>query len=207
ERAARQPFDLTTGPMLRVDVWRTAPDRHVVLFVAHHIAVDEWSMGIFERELWELYRTGGDAELPPPPVRYADYAAWHRDLVASRADQDLAFWRHTLEDAPTSAWPDRNAARAAAPGGSSRLVPADRLQGLDQARAEAGATEFMSFLAVYCLLIARSSGERDITVGIPVSGRTHPDLAPVVGFFVNTLALRVTVDPADDFLAHLRRVR
>ncbi|WP_189285802.1 condensation domain-containing protein, partial [Actinoplanes campanulatus] len=207
ERAARQPFDLTTGPILRVNVWRTAPDRHVVLFVAHHIAVDEWSMGIFERELWELYRTGGDAELPPLAVRYADYAAWHRDLVASRADRDLAFWRRTLEDAPTSAWPDRNAARAAAPGESARLVPADRLQGLDQARAEAGATEFMAFLAVYCLLIARSSGERDITVGIPVSGRSHPDLAPVVGFFVNTLALRVTVDPADDFPAHLRRVR
>ncbi|MDY7091146.1 MAG: condensation domain-containing protein, partial [Actinomycetota bacterium] len=207
ERAARQPFDLTTGPMLRVNVWRTAADRHVVLFVAHHVAVDEWSMGIFERELWELYGMGGAAELPPLEVTYADYAAWHRDQVAGRADRDLAFWRRTLEDVPTSAWPHRTSDRGAAPGERSRLVPADRLTALDQARREAGATEFMAYLAAYSLLIARSSGERDITVGVPVSGRSHPDLAPVVGFFVNTLAVRVTVDPAEDFLTYLRRVR
>ncbi|TDO36765.1 amino acid adenylation domain-containing protein [Paractinoplanes brasiliensis] len=207
ERAARQPFDLTTGPMLRVNVWRTAADRHVVLFVAHHVAVDEWSMGIFEREMWELYGMGGAAELPPLEVTYADYAAWHRDQVAGRADRDLAFWRRTLEDVPTSAWPHRTSDRGAAPGERSRLVPADRLTALDQARREAGATEFMAYLAAYSLLIARSSGERDITVGVPVSGRSHPDLAPVVGFFVNTLAVRLTVHPADDFLAHLRRVR
>ncbi|MBB3101077.1 amino acid adenylation domain-containing protein, partial [Actinoplanes campanulatus] len=205
ERAARQPFDLTTGPLLRVNVWRTAPDRHVVLFVAHHVAVDEWSIGVLERELWQLYRAGGDAVLPPPAVRYADYAAWQRDLVASRADEDLAYWREALDGA-TSSWPQPSSGSGAADE-RARIVPAERLRGLDRIRSQAGATEFMLYLAVYILLIARSSGERDITVGIPVSGRSHPDLAPVVGFFVNTLALRVTVDPADDFPAHLRRVR
>jgi amino acid adenylation domain-containing protein len=210
DREVARPFDLGTGPVLRVTVWRTAPDRHVVLFVAHHIAIDEWSLDVVEAEFWALYRTGGDvaaAGLAPLTVSYADYAAWHRELVEGRADEDLAYWRQALRGA-TSSWPHalgENAVPAA--GELTRTVPADSLTGLDRVRARVGATDFMVYLAVYCLLLARQSGERDFTVGVPVSGRTHADLAPLVGFFVNTLALRVVVRPEDDFEAHLERVR
>ncbi|MFV2098683.1 amino acid adenylation domain-containing protein, partial [Micromonospora sp. LOL_014] len=211
ERAVRRPFDLSVGPILRADVWRTAPDRHVLLFVAHHVAVDEWSVDVLDRELWALYRAGGDAAaagLPPIEVSYADYAMWHRDLVARRADDDLDYWRRTLDGA-APAWPKPSVTRPATvtAGERTRTLPADLLAGLDRIRARAGATEFAAHLAVYLLLLARVSGERDLTVGVPVAGRSHPDLAPLVGFFVNTLALRVTVRPEDDFGAHLRRVR
>ncbi|MCS7475571.1 non-ribosomal peptide synthase/polyketide synthase [Umezawaea endophytica] len=208
EAAVRQPFDLGAGPVLRVTVWRLAADRHVVLFVAHHVAIDEWSSDVFEQELWALYRAGGDparAGLAPLDVRYADYAVWHRELVARRSDEDLAYWRRTLEGAPPP-WPHTHGQKSA-PAGASHTVPADALAGLDRVRAEVGATDFMVYLAVYFLLLARTSGERDLTVGVPVSGRTHADLAPLVGFFVNTLALRVVVHPEDDFAAHLERVR
>ncbi|HEX6346255.1 amino acid adenylation domain-containing protein, partial [Umezawaea sp.] len=208
EQAVRGPFDLGAGPVLRATAWRLAPDRHVVLFVAHHIAIDEWSSDVFEQELWALYRAGGDparAGLAPLDVRYADYAVWHRDLVERRSADDLAYWRRTLGGAPPP-WPHTLGRKSAAAGASHR-VPADALAGLDRVRAEVGATDFMVYLAVYFLLLARRSGERDLTVGVPVSGRTHADLAPVVGFFVNTLALRVVVHPDDDFPTHLERVR
>jgi len=206
----RRPFDLGAGPVLRVTAWRTAPDRHVVLFVAHHIAVDEWSLDVVEQEFWALYRAGGDvaaAGLAPLTVTYTDYAAWHRDLVASRAEEDLAYWRQALRGT-TSSWPHALAEPAALTAGEvTHTVPADALTGLDRVRAEVGATDFMVYLAVYFLLLARQSGDREFTVGVPVSGRSHADLAPLVGFFVNTLALRVEVDPDDDFAAHLGRVR
>ncbi|HWO68828.1 MAG TPA: amino acid adenylation domain-containing protein, partial [Umezawaea sp.] len=208
DQAVRQPFDLGTGPVLRVTVWRLAPDRHVVLFVAHHIAIDEWSSDIFERELWALYRAGGDparAGLAPLDVRYADYSVWHRDLVERQSEDDLAHWRRTLEGAPPP-WP-HTLGRKGGAAGASHTVPAESLVGLDRVRAGVGATDFMLYLAVYFLLLARRSGERDITVGVPVSGRAHADLAPLVGFFVNTVALRVVVHPEDDFPTHLERVR
>ncbi|MFE2752768.1 amino acid adenylation domain-containing protein, partial [Actinosynnema sp. NPDC059335] len=211
--AARRPFDLGAGPVLRAHVWRTAPDHHVVLFVAHHIATDEWSAEIVDRELWALYRAGGDPEaaaLPPLDVRYADYAVWHRELVRRRADDDLAYWRRTL-DGTASSWPRSRGVRqehaTADADESTGTVPVADLAELDRLRAETGATDFMVYLAVYCLLVARHSGERDVVVGVPVSGRSHPDLAPVVGFFVNTLAVRVTVDPDEDFPTYLDRVR
>ena len=212
EQEAARPFDLSAGPVLRVNVWRTAPDRHTILFVAHHVAVDEWSLEVLERELWTLYRAAGDAEaaaLPALEVSYADYAVWHRDLVARQAEDDLAHWRRALDGAPAS-WPHPHGTRAdVAPtaGECDGFVPSARLARLDEVRAKAGATEFTVFLAVYSLLLARSSGERDFTVGVPVSGRSHPDFGPLVGFFVNTLALRVTVRPEDDFLTHLKRVQ
>ncbi|HWO62822.1 MAG TPA: amino acid adenylation domain-containing protein, partial [Umezawaea sp.] len=195
DREARRPFDLSAGPVLRATVWRVAPDRHVVLFVAHHVAIDEWSSDVFEQEFWALYRAGGDparAGLAPLDVRYADYSVWHRELVERQVEGDLDHWRQALDGAPPP-WPRSVSGRG--PGGSapfeasSRTVPADALTGLDRVRAEVGATDFMVYLAVYFLLLARRSGERDFTVGVPVSGRTHADLAPLVGFFVNTLAL------------------
>ena len=209
EAAVREPFDLSTGPVLRVHVWRTAPERHVVLFVAHHVAIDEWSSEIFERELWTLYQAGGDAAgLPSLDVSYADYAVWHRDLVARQADDDLAYWAGVLDGA-TSSWPRSQGVRQEnRPAQTcSRVVAAAELTGLDRVRARTGATDFMLYLAVYSLLLARRSGERDFTIGVPVSGRSHPDLAPLVGFFVNTLALRISVHPWDDFPTHLERVR
>ena len=213
DRLVRPPFDLSAGPVLRVEVLRCAPRRYAVLFVAHHIAVDEWSVEIFERELWALYRAGADpaaAGLAPLDTRYADYAVWHRDLVARQAPDDLAYWRQVLADglSSVSGWPyPLSGPQPSEPGGCAGLVPASRLAGLDQLRSQAGATDFMVLLAAYCLLLARVSGDRDFIVGVPVSGRSHPDLAPLIGFFVNTLALRVTVRPEDDFLTHLERVR
>src|SRR5262249_14462530 len=100
---ARHPFDLETGPLLRATLVRLGLCEHVLLLTMHHIVSDGWSVRILFDELLQLYaaaRRGERAELPPLPVRYADYAAWQRErLDAGAWDGQLAFWRETLGDA------------------------------------------------------------------------------------------------------------
>ncbi len=210
--AARELFDLSAGPLLRARAWELAPDRHVVGFTTHHAIMDGWSLDIFERELWALYDAGGDtagAALPAVAVQYADYASWHRDLVAGQADADLDYWRTALDGAaPASPAPDRTAADRTDLSGAEAAVtvPASELDWLATTRTAAG-TDFVALLAIWCLFLARHSGQRDLTVGTPVSGRSHSDTAALIGCLVNTLALRVRVDPGTDFPGYLRAVR
>ncbi|MFD7512486.1 amino acid adenylation domain-containing protein, partial [Streptomyces sp. NPDC059853] len=208
-----EPFDLTRGPLLRVRVWRTGPGRHTLAFVAHHVALDAWSLEVFERELWALYRSGGTvaaAGLPELTADYADYARWQREVLAERGGAERAYWTRALAGAVgTVPEPDRPVPERPGPAGDRReaRVPAEAVAWLTELRRSTGSTAFMALLAVYTLHVARHAGSRDVTVGTPVSGRSHPDTAPLVGFFVNTLALRVRIDPDADFAAHLARVR
>ncbi|HET9896231.1 MAG TPA: amino acid adenylation domain-containing protein [Streptosporangiaceae bacterium] len=210
--AARELFDLSAGPLLRARAWELAPDQHLVSFTAHHVVIDEWSRDIFERELWALYAAGGDTascELPELTVQYADYAAWHRGLVAGQADADLAYWRQALDGAtPVCPVPDHPAPEHTEFSGetATATVPASALDWLAAARSDAG-TDFVAFFAVWCLFLARHTGQRDLTVGTLVSGRSHRDTATMIGFFVNTLALRVRIDPATDLPGYLRQVQ
>ncbi|HEY2577533.1 MAG TPA: condensation domain-containing protein, partial [Streptosporangiaceae bacterium] len=210
--AARELFDLSAGPLLRARAWELAPDQHLVAFTAHHAVIDEWSLDIFERELWALYAAGGDpgaAGLAALDVQYADYAAWHRSLVARQADADLAYWRQALDGAtPVCPVPDHPAPEHTEFSGETAIttVPASALDWLTAARSTAG-TDFVTLLAIWCLFLVRHTGQRDLTVGTLVSGRSHPDTAALIGFFVNTLALRVRIDPAADLPGYLRQVR
>ncbi len=211
-QAARELFDLSAGPLLRVRAWELAPDRHVVAFTTHHVVMDGWSLDVFERELWALYEAGGDAAaagLSALDIQYADYASWHRGLTATRADEDLAYWRHALDGAtPACPAPDHPAPdRTDFSGDQTAItVPASELHWLTTTRTAAG-TDFVALFAIWCLFLARHTGQRDLTVGTLVSGRSHPDTAALIGYFVNTLALRVRIDPGTDFPAYLRAVR
>jgi hypothetical protein len=212
--AARELFDLSAGPLLRVRAWELAPDQHLVAFTAHHVVMDEWSLDVFDRELWALYAAGGDpaaAGLAALDAQYADYAAWHRRLVAARTDADLAYWRQALDGAtPASLVPDHPGPEHTEFSGETAVAtaPASAVEWLAAARSSAS-TDFMSLFAVWCLFLARHTGQRDLTVGTLVSGRTHPDTAALIGFLVNTLALRVRIDLAAGFpalVAHVRQV-
>lgn len=209
--AARELFDLSAGPLLRARAWELSPDRHVVGFTAHHAIMDGWSLDIFERELWALYDSGGNAanaDLPEVTVQYADYASWHRDIVASQADADLGYWREALDgSAPACPLPDHAGSDHASFRGAEAVatVPASELNWLASTRAAAG-TDFVALFAIWCLFLARCTGRRDLTVGTPVSGRSHADTAGLIGCLVNTLALRVRVDPGTDFPGYLRTV-
>ena len=219
--AARTPFDLEIGPLVRGRLIQLAPptavedDEHVLLITMHHIVFDAWSMGIFINGLSALYaafRAGKSDPLPELPIQYADYAAWQRAEMDEAALQiQSAYWKASLADLPaTLEVPadhprlpdiDRVAARA-------RVALDDRLTASLQVFSETlDATLFMTLLAAWAALLARLSGERDVVVGTPAANRERQQIEQLIGFFVNTLALRIDLSGAPTFGALLARVK
>ncbi|HYG62726.1 MAG TPA: amino acid adenylation domain-containing protein, partial [Thermoanaerobaculia bacterium] len=203
------PFDLEAGPLVRAALLRLAGEDHALLVTMHHIVTDGWSMGIFLRELTALY---GGRELPVLPVQYADFAAWQRawltgDVLAAQ----LGYWRQRLSGAPARLIlpTDRPRPPVETHRGASRpldLPPALSRSVALLARRE-GATPFMVLLAGFAALLGRYSGQGDVVVGSPIAGRNRREIEGLIGFFINTLALRVELADAPDFPSLLCQVR
>lgn len=214
---ASEGFDLARPPLLRAVLLKVsdapAPEWVLVLSV-HHIAVDGWSMGLLMEELGQAYAAlsqGRDPSLAPLPLRYADFADWQRGtLEQGRLDGQLRHWRETLDGVPmVEVASDRpRPARRSYAGDSVPLrLPASVVNGLRALTDESQATLFMALVAGWSTVLGRWSGERDVVVGTPVAGRRRAELENIVGFFVNTLPLRVRLRPDDDFRALLLRTR
>jgi len=210
-RYAREPFDLAAGPLLRVRLARTGPDRAVLAIVVHHIVADGWSVGVFVRELAALYRarlTGGAANLPPVPVTYLDYTLWQRDRDTAAG---LAFWRELLVPAPRLiALPTDRPRPAVQTFTGARLefaVPPTLAAAVADLARTHDATPYMVLLAGYYALLHRWTGQPTVTCATPVANRPLVELDPVIGFFVNTLAIPVDVDGAASFAGLLAAVR
>ncbi|WP_394838616.1 amino acid adenylation domain-containing protein [Pendulispora rubella] len=210
-----RPFDLTEGRPLRVKLLRTGPKDHVLLFTMHHIASDGWSMSIFVRELAELYRahtTGSVAALGELPIQYADYAVWQRDwLAGDAARMHLDYWREHLANAPAQLdlptdrpRPHTRSMRSAR---HSAVVGANLTHDVRALSKCAGATLYMTLLAAFDVLLYRYSHQDDIVVGTPIANRTRSEIEGLIGFFVNTLALRTHLGGNPTFLNVLDRVR
>jgi amino acid adenylation domain-containing protein len=195
----QQPFDLGRGPLLRVGLWQMRDDEHVLLITMHHIITDGWSLGVLVRELAGLYAAaceGRALSLPPLPIQYADYAIWQRGEYGGEAlDKQVAYWRTLLAGAPEGVELPTDHPRPAMQshrGGSLPVaLPETLSQDLRTFAAKAGVTPYMVLLAAWALWLARRSGQDDIVVGSPVAGRTRREIEGLIGFFVNTLALRV----------------
>jgi hypothetical protein len=215
ERAARTPFDLERGPLFRARLLRLDVDEHVLLLCMHHAVTDEWSEGVLLRELEALYagfsRRG--AALPAlPAAPGGDFAAWQRGHLAGETlERLLGWWTRRLAGAPAAL--ELPADRPRPPVQSFRGARHDltldaaltgRLRELGRRR---GATPFMTLLAAFDALLARYTGEEDVVVGTPVAGRTRPELEGVVGFLVNTVALRTDCSGDPAFGELLGRVR
>jgi amino acid adenylation domain-containing protein len=212
---AGQPFDLSKGPLLRATLLRLGEQNNVLLLVMHHIVSDGWSMGILLRELavlYEAFSLGREPSLPELPVQYADYAVWQRELLQGEViDEQISFWREHLQGAPTALQlaSDRTRPPLQTFKGARRYteLPAalsDRLR--DLSRRE-GVTLFMTLLAAFDVLLWRFSGQTDIVVGTPIAGRNRSELEDLIGFFANTLPLRVTLSGNPSFRDLLARVR
>ncbi|WP_018223630.1 non-ribosomal peptide synthetase [Salinispora pacifica] len=195
-----QPFDLAGGPLMRVQVVRTGADRHHLAFCVHHIVFDAWSIGVLFGELEVAYAavsTGTPAHLPDLPTQYADFAVWQRDRLAGDAlRRQLDYWVEHLRGAPAllSLPTDRPRPPVRSYWGACHYftVPASVTARVEEFNRDNGVTLFMTLLAAFQAVLSRHSGQDDIVVGTPVAGREHPDLERLAGFFVNTLALRVS---------------
>ncbi len=215
EQEARQLFDLERGPLLRIKLWRTGPSEHVLSLVMHHIITDGWSMGILFREVTRAYlafATGKDPAFAPLPLQYADFAIWQRkQLSGERLERELAFWRHTLKDAPALLELAANKPRPTTPsyrGGEVHFIlSAEETARIETWAREQNASLFMALAAGLALTLSRYSGQDDIVLGTTVAQRGSAMLEPLIGFFVNTLALRLDLhgNPTMDQL--LQRVR
>lgn len=198
-KEAKLLFDLSQDLMLRVRLVRLAPESHVVLYTMHHIASDGWSASILQRELDSLYQafSRGDADpLPPMPLQYLDYAIWQRQwLQGDLLTQQLDYWLERLAGAPAVHRLPLDKPRPAVQGTEGQF----RFQRLDKAltaqiRQQCQArqlTLFMFMQTAFSVLLSRFSNDTDIVVGSPIAGRTHLELESLIGFFVNSLALRL----------------
>nr|QEO74125.1 condensation domain-containing protein [uncultured bacterium] len=204
---ARRPYDLARGPLVRSALLRLGEREHVLLVGIHHIVSDGWSMGIFVQELGAFYR-GETAALPELPIQYADYAAWQRQCLSGEAMEDrLAWWKWQLAGAPQLIELPLDRSRPAVQtyrGGRVGLTVAAPLEPLAR---RLGVTPFMALLSGFATLLNRYGSQSDVVVGTPIANRGRAELEDLIGFFANTLALRIDLsgDPGFDELAH--RVR
>jgi amino acid adenylation domain-containing protein/non-ribosomal peptide synthase protein (TIGR01720 family) len=212
--AASQPFDLEHPPLLRAALVQRGPLDHVLLIVLHHLVSDGASLGILVAELGEHYTAAlgqRQAQLPGLTVQYAELAAWQRGQLAPRLDQLRAYWLDELRGAPPYLELPTDRPRRATPstGGATEsfvLEPAlaDALRGFSRAH---GVTLYTSLLTAFAVLLARTSGQAEVVIGAPVSLRTLPEHAPLIGMFVNTVVLRVRLDGDPTFAELVERVR
>jgi amino acid adenylation domain-containing protein len=214
-REARRPFVLAEGPLLRARLLRLAPDEHVLSLAMHHIICDDWSIGLLTRELERIYTAllrGLEPALPPVRVQYADYAIWQRTLLSSETlAGQLAYWTEHLAGAPELLALPTDRPRPAVQTTRGAMVETSLAPEIvTAARAlsrQAGVTLFMTLLAAYYVLLQRYTGQSDLVVGSPIAGRSQGELEDVLGFFVNSLALRVRLEDDASFRALLSRVR
>lgn len=216
DEQAVTPFDLAADPLLRALLVVLADDDHVLAVTTHHIVCDNWSIMVFLREFVTLYRAGGDVAasgMPELPVQYLDYAVWQRERVADeRFDAQVDHWLRHLDHAPAGlALPatggrSRRAAGSATSDVSAELSEDETLVVGDLCR-ESGATTFMVVLAAVATVLGRWSAQTDVVIGVPVTGRNDPALTNLIGYFGNTLPMRVDVAPQQSFDELLAQVR
>jgi len=212
---AAVPFDLATGPLLRVHVLRIAANEHLLLLLCHHIVSDAWSSGVLFRDLAGAYDALTAGEMPQAidlPVQYADYTVWQRSwLEGPELTRQLKFWRAALvgasADTPLPTDRPRPPRQTYHGNRLTRIMPADLTVALKSLAADHSCTLFMVMFAAYNILLSRYSGQDDICVGSPIAGRRRTELEGLVGLFVNTLVLRTDLSGRPGFLELLARVR
>ncbi|HEV2642444.1 MAG TPA: condensation domain-containing protein, partial [Candidatus Elarobacter sp.] len=208
-------FDLAGGPLIRGRLIALGAREHVLLITMHHIVSDEWSLSVLIRELSALYasyRSGVDVSLPELSIQYADYAAWQREWLAGGAlEEQTSYWKRTLGGAP--AMLDFPTDRPRPPthdhrGAHAALELDAELSAALKALSERhGTTLFMTLLTAWGALLSRLSGQHDLVIGTPVANRTRSEVDGLIGFFINTLALRLDYSGEPTVSEMLARVK
>ncbi|HLK39138.1 MAG TPA: amino acid adenylation domain-containing protein [Polyangiaceae bacterium] len=212
---AAAPFDIARDPLVRVALYRTGTDRHVLTATMHHLVTDAWSMGVMVREAFGHYDALVDGREVPPQAPeepgYFDYAAWQRErLVDDGLRDDLDYWTQRLAGAEPLSLPTdgpRPLRRSAAGGFEPVNLPTALLASVRSLGVEHGATPFMTFLSAFVLLLHRYTGQTDVVVGVPVANRNRLASEGLVGSLVNMLPVRIGCTSDMTFADLLRRVR
>src|ERR1700754_536948 len=212
---ASLPFDLTQAPLTRLSLLRVSAEEHVLLCTLHHIISDGWSTGVLVREvavLYEAFSTGRAVTLPELTVQYADYSVWQREWARGvEFGEQLAYWKQQLADAPAvfelpSDRP-RPAVQSFAGARHHFNLSPDLSAQLTALSRREGGTLFMTLLAAFQTLLHRYTNQSDNVVGTPIANRNRAETEALIGFFVNTLAMRTDLSGDPTFRDLLARVR
>ena len=206
------PFDLTAGPLVRLRLYRHGNQRWTFSATIHHIVFDDWSSGVLQQDVTALYRaavTGAAADLPPLPVQYLDWVLWEQGRAETVVDR-LDYWHGRLDGArPALDLPVRTATERE-PGPAVQVTvpvaPAD-LKALEHLGKAEGCTPYMVVLAAWAALLHRCTDQDDLVIGTPFAQRGPVETHGLIGFFLNTLAVRLDLAGAPDFRTLLARVR
>ncbi|MEH2331117.1 amino acid adenylation domain-containing protein [Nostoc sp.] len=212
---AIRPFDLANSGLIRASVLKLTEVEHVLLLTFHHIVFDAWSMGVLMQELATIYSAlcnNLPSELPELPIQYADFAIWQRQWLQTEVLQtQLDYWKQLLKNAPTLLELPTDRPRPAIQTFQGAIQSVEFSEELTEAIAnfsrQEGATLFMTLFAAFVTLLYRYTGSDDIVVGTPLAKRDRLELEGLIGFFVNTLALRTDLSGNPSFGQLLSRVR
>ena len=211
---ARLPFDLTQGPLLRINLIRLGATEHVLLFTIHHIIADGWSLGVLNREieiLYEAFASATQPRLPELPVQYADFAVWQREWLQGKVLEDqLSYWQQKLNEVsilelPTDA--PRPSAQTFRGKMQSVELPQDLSIAIKSLSQGEGVTLFMTLLAAFQVLLHRYTKQDDIVVGSPIANRNRREIEGLIGFFANSVVFRTDLSGNPTFQELLSRVR
>lgn len=211
EEDGRTPFDLSE-PLIRGSLLQLGENEQMLLLTVYHIVTDGWSLSIFASELNQLYTaelTGVPADLPELRIQPADFAAWQRrQLSKGGLERQLDYWRETLTGLPTLDFPTdrpRPISRTWAGDGLNWEIPADLGGALQRLARQESSSLLATLIAGFTVVLARYTGQDDIAVGSVFSGRSRPEVEPLVGYFVNTAVLRVDTTANPTFRELLAR--
>jgi amino acid adenylation domain-containing protein len=208
-----RPFDLSSDFMLRADIIGVNKSENTLVLTMHHIASDGWSIAIIVKELVELYNSYGKAkpQLAVLPIQYADFSIWERNFLTGPVyNQKLDYWRSQLLGVEPLELPTdfvRPASKGKNGDGYSFKIDKTLSNGLKELSRSTNSTLFMTLLSAFKVLLHRYSNQSDICVGSPIAGRSHKAVEGMVGFFVNTLALRSNVDSENKFVDLVAQVK
>jgi len=214
---ASRAFDLANGPIIRACLFSVTAEKHLFILNAHHIAVDGWSYNIIFSELCELYQAfsqGAESPLSELEIQYIDYSLWQQELLADGSEtlnKQLSYWQDKLSGQlpvlELSGDRPRPAIQSYKGDVICQKVPAAIYNEVKRLSKEHGVTTFMTFAAAFQVLLSRYSGQEDIILGVGVANRRRHELESLIGFFVNTLALRVDLSGNPSFVELLKRVK
>jgi amino acid adenylation domain-containing protein/FkbM family methyltransferase len=211
----RKHFDLSRAPLLRAAVVHASAREHKLLLTIHHIVADEWSMELIQQEVSQLYEAFSGARpctRADLPIQYADYAGWQRDWLQGEVlERQIAYWTNELREPPQllalptdKPRPPRATFRGAT---EYFALPKELLERLEVLGRQEQATLFMTLEAGFAALLHRFTGQDDILIGTPITGRTHAETQQLIGCFLNTVILRAQFTDQQDFRSLLQQVR
>ncbi|WP_109438419.1 non-ribosomal peptide synthetase [Aquimarina sp. AU119] len=208
-------FDLENGPLLRASLLHLEDDEYVFYCNMHHIICDGWSMNVLSKEIlnfYEIFKNNKEFVISPLRIQYKDYASWQlSNLEELSNNKDRDYWLNELSgelpviDLPSSKL--RPSIKTHKGHSFKTYLSKSTTKNLRNFSQQQGGSLFISLLSTWNVLLYKYTSDQDIVIGSPVAGRDHEDLVDQIGFYVNTLALRNTVNPEESFISFYDKVK